>query len=305
MDTTANQIQKTIDLKAPIAKVWAALSDYQQFGQWFGVKLDQPFVAGQASTGHMTMPEAAGLPWRATIDELVTQQRFSMLWHADDHPLAGDSDSEQPKMRVCFELERSAQGTLLTITESGFSQLSPDRRFDIMRSNEHGWAIQSENIKNFVEIQTSGNTMNSNDDQIQKAIELNAPVSKVWAALSDYQKFGQWFQVKLDQPFAVGEKSTGHMEQCGPWLATIEELVVERRMTFRWHIHDEASDAPIAEQPQTLVCFELEPTDTGTRLTVTESGFSKLAPDRRLDVMRGNTEGWEFQCANIKKFVEA
>jgi len=148
--------------------------------------------------------------------------------------------------------------------------------------------------------------MNETNDQIQKTIELNAPLSKVWAALSDYQQFGQWFQVKLDQPFAVGQKSTGHMAECGPWLATVDELVEEKRMAFRWHIHDdEQADAPISEQPQTLVCFDIEPTESGTRLTVTESGFSNLAPDRRLDVMRGNTEGWDFQCANIKKFVEA
>jgi len=151
MTKTNDQIQKTIELNAPLAKVWAAISDYQQFGQWFGVKLDQPFMAGQASTGQMTIAGAEGLPWRATIEELVEERRFSMHWQASDHPRADPSMTEPPQIRVCFELNPTQRGTELTITESGFSQLAADQRFDIMRSNQEGWDIQSENIKKFVE----------------------------------------------------------------------------------------------------------------------------------------------------------
>jgi len=44
------KIEKTIELEAPIDRVWKALTDHEAFGAWFGVKLDGPFVVGQETT---------------------------------------------------------------------------------------------------------------------------------------------------------------------------------------------------------------------------------------------------------------
>jgi uncharacterized protein YndB with AHSA1/START domain len=41
-------------------------------------------------------------------------------------------------------------------------------------------------------------------DRIEKSIELNSPIERVWRALTDHNEFGEWFRVKLDGPFAPG-----------------------------------------------------------------------------------------------------
>ena len=43
-----------MELKTPVSRVWRALTDHREFGEWFRVKLDGPFAPGQASRGHIT-----------------------------------------------------------------------------------------------------------------------------------------------------------------------------------------------------------------------------------------------------------
>jgi uncharacterized protein YndB with AHSA1/START domain len=144
-------------------------------------------------------------------------------------------------------------------------------------------------------------------DRIVKEIELKAPVSRVWRALSDHNEFGQWFRVKLDGPFKAGAVSTGKMTYPGyehyPWLAVVERMEHERLLSFRWHDFDEKSGVEVSKQPTTLVEFRLEPTAGGTKLTITESGFEALPDRRRLEVLRDNTKGWNIQADNIAAHV--
>ncbi|MGA2342113.1 MAG: vanillate O-demethylase oxidoreductase VanB, partial [Steroidobacteraceae bacterium] len=51
-----NQIEKQIELKAPVERVWRALADFREFGSWFGVKLDAPFEVGKTARGRITHP---------------------------------------------------------------------------------------------------------------------------------------------------------------------------------------------------------------------------------------------------------
>jgi len=143
-------------------------------------------------------------------------------------------------------------------------------------------------------------------DSIEKTIELNAPIERVWRALTDHTEFGQWFRVKLDTPFAVGKVTHGRVTYPGyehmKWSARVQELDPERRFSFTWCPLEEDSDK--ADAPQTLVEFVLEATDNGTRLTITESGFDSLPDDaRRVDALRRNTQGWEAQVQNIAAYV--
>ncbi|MBY5841129.1 SRPBCC family protein [Rhizobium leguminosarum] len=144
-------------------------------------------------------------------------------------------------------------------------------------------------------------------DQIVKEVELDAPISRVWRALSDHEEFGQWFRVRLDGPFVPGAISTGQMTYPGyehmPWLATIERMEPERLLSFKWHDFDEESGVDIAEQPTTHVEFRLEPSANGTLLIITETGFDALPDHRRIAAMRSNTEGWNIQAENLASHV--
>src|SRR5215831_12232602 len=76
-----NTIEKRVELNASLARVWRALTDHREFGEWFRVKLDRPFVVGQVSTGHITYPGFEHVKWHATVKEMQPERLFSFSWH--------------------------------------------------------------------------------------------------------------------------------------------------------------------------------------------------------------------------------
>ena len=145
----ADRVEKQIALKAPVARVWRALTDYREFGEWFRVKIDGPFVAGAVSRGHITHPGYEHLKWEAMVKAIEPERLFSFTWH----PYAVDPKmdySKEPQTLVEFRLEKTAGGTLLTVTESGFDKIPAGRRPEAFRMNESGWAQQMKNIESYV-----------------------------------------------------------------------------------------------------------------------------------------------------------
>ncbi|HEV2748845.1 MAG TPA: SRPBCC family protein [Allosphingosinicella sp.] len=145
-------------------------------------------------------------------------------------------------------------------------------------------------------------------DSIEKSIELNAPVERVWHALTDAAEFGSWFRVKLDGPFVPGETSRGRITYPGyehlPWEAKVVAMEPPRLFAFEWHPYAVDPDADYSHEPRTLVEFRLDPVAAGTRLTVTESGFDRVPAHRREEAMRMNEGGWAEQMTNIQAHVE-
>jgi uncharacterized protein YndB with AHSA1/START domain len=143
---------------------------------------------------------------------------------------------------------------------------------------------------------------------IEKRVELNASVSKVWRALTDYRAFGAWFRVKLDGPFAPGRVSRGHITYPGyeslKWEATVQKMEPERLFSFTWHPYAVDPAIDYSNEPETLVEFRLEPRDGGTLLVVTETGFDAIPKDRRFEAFRMNDSGWTIQMTNIERYVE-
>jgi len=144
-----NRIEKRIELKAPVARVWRALTDYREFGEWFRVKLDGPFVPGEVSHGHITYPGYEHLKWEAVVQKMEPEELFSFTWHPYGIDPKIDYSQETPTL-VEFRLEKSATGTLLVVTESGFDKIPRDRRAEAFRMNDDGWAKQMKNIETHV-----------------------------------------------------------------------------------------------------------------------------------------------------------
>lgn len=145
------------------------------------------------------------------------------------------------------------------------------------------------------------------DSRIEKRIELNAPVSRVWRALTDYREFGEWFRVKLDGPFAAGQVSRGHITYPGyehlQWETVVQTMEPERLFSFTWHPYAIDSKADYSGETPTLVEFRLEKTDKGTLLLLTESGFDKIPAQRRAEAFRMQDGGWTEQMRNIESHV--
>lgn len=158
---STDQIQKQVLLKASRIHVWRALTDSAQFGSWFGMRFEEPFLAQTRLLGVITPttvdPEVAEMqkPYEGKIVELFIEQVepekfFSFSWH----PFAIDSKtdySKEPTTLVIFTLEEKEDAILLTVTESGFERLPISRRTDALKANEGGWAKQMELIKKYLE----------------------------------------------------------------------------------------------------------------------------------------------------------
>src|SRR5579871_6830127 len=144
-------------------------------------------------------------------------------------------------------------------------------------------------------------------DRIEKRIELKAPVSRVWRALTDHREFGEWFRVKLDSPFVQGQESVGHITHAGyehvKWRAVVQKIEPERLFSFTWHPYGIDKNRDYSHETPTLVEFRLEKIDKGTLLTLTESGFDKIPAERRDEAFRMNDAGWTRQMKNIESHV--
>ena len=150
--------------------------------------------------------------------------------------------------------------------------------------------------------------MTQSTDRIERKILLKASRARVWRALSNAEEFGSWFGVRLQgQSFAPGQRTHGQVTHPGyehlVFEVWIERVEPERLLSWRWHPAPLEKDADHASEPTTLVTFKLEDAAGGTLLSVVESGFDAVPPDRRLDAFRQNSEGWDAQMTNIEKHV--
>ena len=149
MTTSTDRIEKIIVLKAPKSRVWNAISDANQFGEWFGVKIHNDFVAGATVVGQITTPGYEHLSMELFVDRIEPQDLFSYRWH----PFAVDPNtdySSEPTTLVVFKLTEVDEGTELTIVESGFDAIPLERRDEAFRMNEGGWTAQIANIERYV-----------------------------------------------------------------------------------------------------------------------------------------------------------
>ena len=156
-----DRIEKHVGLRAPLDRVWRAISDAEEFGRWFGVRFDGPFIAGQ-SVGAAIAPTTvddevarrqephAGTRSTWQIVAVEPQRRFAYRWHPYAVDPGRDYDQE-PTTLVEFTLSETDDGVLLTIVESGFESLPRARRDDSFDANAEGWAIQTDLVRRYVE----------------------------------------------------------------------------------------------------------------------------------------------------------
>jgi uncharacterized protein YndB with AHSA1/START domain len=147
--SSTDRIEKKVLLRAPRARVWRAITDAAEFGAWFRAKLEGPFVAGERVTGRITYPGYEHLTFEVTVERMDPERLFSFRWHPNAVDPKRDY-SKEPTTRVEFRLEEAPGGTMLTLVESGFDQLPPERRAEAFRSNEGGWTEQMKNIERHV-----------------------------------------------------------------------------------------------------------------------------------------------------------
>jgi uncharacterized protein YndB with AHSA1/START domain len=150
MNTSTDRIERKVLLKAPRARVWRALSNAEEFGNWFGVNfMGKTFVAGKSVQGKVTYPGYEHLVMEVLIERVEPERLLSWRWH----PAAIDPSvdySQEPTTLVVFELAEADGGILLTVTESGLDKIPLARRATVLRLNTSGWDEQMRNIEKHV-----------------------------------------------------------------------------------------------------------------------------------------------------------
>jgi uncharacterized protein YndB with AHSA1/START domain len=147
MDT--NRIEKKVILRAPRSRVWRAIASAEEFGKWFGVKLEGTFQPGAPIHGKIMYPGFEHLTMEMQVERIEPEKYFSYRWHPYAIDPAVDYSTE-PTTLVEFELDDSDGGTLLTIVESGFDRIPLARREKAFRMNDGGWTQQAQNITRHV-----------------------------------------------------------------------------------------------------------------------------------------------------------
>jgi uncharacterized protein YndB with AHSA1/START domain len=158
-----DRIEKQVVLRAPLDRVWRAISDSREFGRWFGVRLDGPFVAGTSVTATITgtivddevaemqRPHTgATATWQIVAVE--APRRFAYRWH----PFAVEPTvdySAEPTTLVEFTLSETPDGVLLRIVESGFDAIPQARRAEAFEANSGGWAKQTELVRKYLALE--------------------------------------------------------------------------------------------------------------------------------------------------------
>lgn len=153
-------------------------------------------------------------------------------------------------------------------------------------------------------------TASSETDRIERSIVINAPRPRVWRALSNAEEFGGWFGVNLEgKTFAPGRRVQGPITIKGYehilFDVVVERVEPEQVLSYRWHPNPFDPKVDYDKEQRTLVTFTLKDAGAGTLLTVVESGFDNVSPERRLEAFRMNSRGWEGQMANIQRHVAA
>ena len=149
MATTTDRIEKQRVLRAAPARVWRALSDRREFGSWFGVELRDDFVPGATVRGTVRY-QGKEVALTMQIERMEPERLLAFRWHPFAVDPAVDYASEPPTL-VELALAPAPEGTLLTVTESGFDQIPLARRAKAFEMNGHGWAAQLENIARHVD----------------------------------------------------------------------------------------------------------------------------------------------------------
>jgi uncharacterized protein YndB with AHSA1/START domain len=138
-------------------------------------------------------------------------------------------------------------------------------------------------------------------DRIERTVEIAHPPAKVWAALTTADGLSAWFGNEATVDLRPGGSAS--MKWDGGHIADMRVERVEEPTVFgfTWHIAGLPEDDP----RRTYVEFTLSPTDTGTRLTVVESGFAQLAADAYTAAYEGNTKGWASELGELVSYLDA
>ena len=144
-----SRIERRVLIRAPRGRVWRAITKIEEFSKWFGVDAEGEFTPGARLRMTSTMAECKGEVFYINVEEMTPERVFSWRWHPGMAQPNVDY-SREPTTLVEFRLEEVADGTLVTVVETGFDKISLTRRAKVFEENEGGWKYQMAALEQYV-----------------------------------------------------------------------------------------------------------------------------------------------------------
>ena len=128
---------------------------------------------------------------------------------------------------------------------------------------------------------------------------LNAPVPRVWSALTDVDQMRQWYfdlkefrpEVGFEFEFVVEHEGASYHHLC-----RVTEVVPQQKIAYTWRYKGEPGDS--------LVTFELFDEGNDTRLKLTHTGIETF-PKTPAYARKNFETGWTAIIGSeLKQFVE-
>jgi uncharacterized protein YndB with AHSA1/START domain len=135
-------------------------------------------------------------------------------------------------------------------------------------------------------------------DRIERTLDLAHSPERVWQALTTAEGLGTWFGNSAEVDLRVGGKVNLKWDSGDAATLTIERIEPPHVFGYTWSLYG----LPEGDPRRTYVEFTLEPTASGTTLTMVESGFAQ-APDGK--AYQGNTEGWTNELGELVAYLDA
>ncbi len=143
------------------------------------------------------------------------------------------------------------------------------------------------------------------ENSVVRTLVLKASLDKVWNAIATPEGFAGWFSPRVEGKWKEGESILLFWPSGSSNQILLTKIQPKSLFAYQWHPGDfnNLSDHPSAEL--TTVTMRLREVPEGTELALTESGFENIPDERRLRVLGLNTEGWDEELENVRKYVEA
>src|SRR5215468_1423166 len=147
------------------------------------------------------------------------------------------------------------------------------------------------------------NIMNETNDLAEVLIlerTFNAPVARVWKALTDVDQMREWYfdlkefkpQVGFEFEFVVEHEGNSYHHLC-----RVTDVIPEKKIAYTWRYKGEPGDS--------LVTIELWPDGEKTRLKLTHTGIETF-PKTPAYARKNFEAGWTAIIGSeLKQFVEA
>lgn len=291
-------VERSIWIDAPRERVWQAVTDPDQFAQWF-------------------MPPALGAQLQrdddGTISVLMGPMSAAIArFEKVDQPRKVTSRSLPERQLVTtYMLDEEKGGTRVTVTMTGFETLPEDTRRERFAPSGAGWEKALANLKAYIDGQELpfpqgyvaslfGYRLETKEKfAIERSIWIKATRERVWHAITDPEQIGKWFSPGTQwhgTGLKVGGKLYVQNPETGAEIYTQLIDVVDPP-------HQLITRSAPPEIPHATV-WTLDEENGGTRLTITNTGYELESDDVRHNNMEQNAFGFGMMLENIKAHIE-